>query len=179
MQVVKFICIKRGLIILAEFKPSLRWLLQRPVCFLGFGFGTGLAPFMPGTFGTLPALPMAYLLMASGLSAVGLSSVCLVLFVFGIWICNVTERELGLQDYGGIVWDEIVAMMLVLAWVPQNLSWWLAAFVVFRLFDMLKPWPIKWFDRRVHGGLGIMLDDVIAGLFAILVLQAVQLIMPV
>lgn len=164
---------------MAEFKPSLRWLLQRPVCFVGFGFGTGLAPFMPGTFGTLPALPMAYLLMALGWSAIGLSLLCLLLFVLGIWICNVTERALGIQDYGGIVWDEIVAMMLVLAWVPSSWGWWLVAFVVFRLFDMLKPWPIKWFDRRVHGGFGIMLDDVIAAMFAILVLQIARMMMPV
>ena len=89
----------------------------------------------------------------------------------GIKICDVTERELGIQDYGGIVWDEIVAMMLVLAFVPQTFFWWLSAFVLFRLFDAVKPWPIRWFDARVHGGFGIMLDDVIAAGFALLVLQ--------
>ncbi|MDK8111507.1 phosphatidylglycerophosphatase A, partial [Neisseria mucosa] len=79
-------------------------------------------------------------------------------------ICGYTEKELGIQDYGGIVWDEIVALILVLSFVPFRWSWWLAAFIVFRLFDMLKPWPITWFDSRIHGGLGIMLDDLIAAL---------------
>ena len=95
---------------------------------------------------------------------------CIALFFWGIRICGYTERELGIQDYGGIVWDEIVAMLLVLSLIPFKWSWWLAAFVIFRLFDALKPWPIKWFDRRIHGGLGIMLDDLIAAVMTLLVL---------
>lgn len=179
MLATKFIWIKRGLIILADLKPHFRWLVQRPVCFLGFGFGTGLAPVMPGTFGTLPALPLVCVLQFLGVSAWGLTALCAILFVAGIRICDVTERELGVSDYGGIVWDEIVAMMLVLAWVPYSLGWWSAAFVAFRFFDMLKPWPIKWFERRFHGGFGIMLDDVIAAILAVSVLQVARLIMPV
>lgn len=92
------------------------------------------------------------------------------LVFWGIRICGYTERELGIQDYGGIVWDEIVAMLLVLSLIPFKWSWWLAAFVIFRLFDALKPWPIKWFDRRIHGGLGIMLDDLIAAAMTLMVL---------
>lgn len=164
---------------MADFKPNLRWLLRRPVCFLGFGFGTGLAPVMPGTAGTLPALPLAFAFLSTGMSGLGLSLLCGILFISGIWICKVTERELGIQDYGGIVWDEIVAMMLVLSWVPCSPGWWAAAFAAFRFFDMLKPWPIKWFDRHVHGGLGIMLDDIIAALFALLALGLAQVLMPV
>ena len=99
---------------------------------------------------------------------------CLLLFIVGIKICDVTERELGIQDYGGIVWDEIVAMMLVLAFVPQTVFWWLLAFLLFRLFDAVKPWPIRWFDARVHGGFGIMLDDVIAAGFALVVLHVMM-----
>jgi len=95
---------------------------------------------------------------------------CIAMFVWGIRICGYTEKELGIQDYGGIVWDEIVAMILVLSFVPFRWSWWFAAFIVFRMFDMLKPWPIKWFDSRIHGGLGIMLDDLIAALMTGLVL---------
>lgn len=156
-------------------KPDWRWLLKRPVCFFALGFGTGLAPVMPGTFGTLPALPAAYVLLAAGMSGMMLTLLCVLLFAVGVWICGAAERELGIQDHGGIVWDEIVAMMLVLAWVPFSFGWWLAAFAMFRLFDMLKPWPIRWFDRRVHGGFGIMLDDLIAAVFAILVLQIMQM----
>ena len=156
---------------MAEFKPTLSWLLSRPICLLGFGFGTGLAPKAPGTFGTLPALPLVWLCFALGISGGWLVLLCLLLFIVGIKICDITERELGIQDYGGIVWDEIVAMMLVLAFVPQTVFWWLSAFLLFRLFDAVKPWPIRWFDTRVHGGFGIMLDDVIAAGFTLLVLQ--------
>lgn len=159
---------------MADFKPNFLWLLQRPVCFLGFGFGTGLAPKAPGTFGTLPALPMTALLFACGLDAWQIALLCIPLFFLGVYICGATEKALGIADYGGIVWDEIVAMMLVLAFVPQTSGWWLAAFVVFRLFDALKPWPIKWFDARLHGGFGIMWDDIIAALFSLAVLKTWQ-----
>lgn len=143
---------------------------------LGFGFGCGLAPVAPGTFGTLPALPMAFVLYLAGISGWWLAALCVILFVWGVRICSYTEYELGIQDYGGIVWDEIVAMLFVLAFVPFKWGWWLAAFVLFRLFDALKPWPIKWFDLRVHGGLGIMLDDVIAALFTLAVLKIIGLL---
>ncbi|VEH88237.1 phosphatidylglycerophosphatase A [Neisseria animaloris] len=143
---------------------------------LGFGFGCGLAPVAPGTFGTLPALPMAFVLYLAGISGWWLAALCVILFVWGVRICSYTEHELGIQDYGGIVWDEIVAMLFVLAFVPFKWGWWLAAFVLFRLFDALKPWPIKWFDLRVHGGLGIMLDDVIAALFTLAVLKIIGLL---
>ncbi len=137
---------------------------------MAFGFGSGLAPVAPGTFGTLPALPLAWILHGVGLGGWPMALLCAVLFVWGIRICNEAERALGVQDYGGIVWDEIVAMLLVLAFVPLSWGWWLAAFAVFRLFDALKPWPIKWFDARIHGGLGIMLDDLIAALMSLAVL---------
>ena len=135
---------------MAKQKPAFEitwgWLIQRPVCFIGFGFGTGLAPKAPGTVGPLPAV------------------------LIGIWICNETERTLGVHDYGGIVWDEIVAMMLIYACVPQGLGWWAVSFAVFRFFDAVKPPPIKWFDQRVSGGLGVMLDDVIAAVLSIVVI---------
>ena len=97
----------------------------------------------------------------------GLAVLSVILFFIGIWICDVTERSIGVHDYGGIVWDEIAAMMLVLACVPQGLGWWLAAFAAFRFFDAVKPPPIRWFDQKVRGGFGVMLDDFIAALFAI------------
>ncbi|MCP1659795.1 phosphatidylglycerophosphatase A family protein [Neisseria perflava] len=158
---------------MAEFKPTFAWLRRRPVCFLAFGFGSGLAPKAPGTFGTLPALPMAFTLYLLGISGWTLALLCVALFVAGVYICNRAEQELGIQDYGGIVWDEIVAMLLILAFVPFKWYWWLAAFVVFRLFDAVKPWPIKWFDARIHGGFGIMLDDIIAAFMSLIVLNVV------
>ncbi|MCP2040306.1 phosphatidylglycerophosphatase A [Neisseria sp. HSC-16F19] len=151
-------------------RPTLRWLLARPVCFVGFGFGTGLAPKAPGTFGTLPALPLAWLCLQMQLPLQAPLLLIALLFSIGIFICSHTEQQLGVSDHGGIVWDEIVAMMLVLFCIPYHAGWWLAGFVLFRLFDAVKPWPIRWFDARVHGGLGIMLDDLIAAGFTLLVL---------
>lgn len=120
-----------------------------------------------GTFGTLPALPLAWLLLQLQLPWHGLLLVAAMLFAVGIPICSYTEQKLGRQDYGGIVWDEIAAMVLVLLFVPLTWAWWLAAFAVFRFFDALKPWPIRWFDARIHGGLGIMLDDLLAAVFSL------------
>lgn len=158
-------------------KPTLTWLLEKPICFLGFGFGSGLAPVAPGTFGTLPALPIAALLLALGLGPWGLTVLSVVLFFVGIGICDYTEKALGIQDYGGIVWDEIVAMILVLAWTPTGFWWWVLAFALFRFFDAVKPWPIRFFDAKVHGGFGIMLDDVIAAGFALVVLAIIRWIL--
>lgn len=154
-------------------QPTFAWLWQRPVCFVAFGFGTGLAPKAPGTFGTLPALFISGLLLGSGMSKLALGLLCLPLFALGIWICNQAEQALGTHDYSGIVWDEIVAMMLVLACIPQGLGWWSLAFIVFRLFDAIKPPPIRWFDQKVHGGLGVMLDDIIAAIMTIIVLHII------
>lgn len=159
---------------MADFKPTFAWLKSRPLCLLGFGFGSGLAPVAPGTFGTLAALPPAFLLHLAGVSGWWLAALCAILFVFGIRICGHAEQASGIPDCGGIVWDEIVAMLLVLAFVPFYWAWWLAAFAVFRFFDAFKPWPIKWLDARVHGGLGIMLDDVLAAVFTLLVLKAAE-----
>lgn len=152
------------------FRPTFAWLWQNPICLLGFGFGTGLSPKAPGTVGTLPALLLAGLLLGLGIGQVALFILSIILFFIGIYICNHTERALGVHDYGGIVWDEIVAMLLILACIPQSLTWWSAAFCVFRFFDAVKPPPIRWFDRQVSGGLGVMLDDIIAAIMSIAVL---------
>lgn len=159
---------------MAHTKPTFSWLIQRPICYLGFGFGTGLAPVAPGTFGTLPALPIAYILIHLGISGMGLALLCFPLFLLGIYICEHTERTLGIADYGGIVWDEIVAMMFILAFVPFTWTWWLLAFAVFRLLDASKPFPIKWFDQRIHGGFGIMLDDMLAAVMSVAILEVAQ-----
>lgn len=162
------------MIILAEFKPTFAWLKQRPLYFLAFGFGSGLAAKAPGTWGTLVALPLAFILYLIGIHGCLLAFVSVALFFLGIYICGQAEKELGIQDYGGIVWDEIVAMLLILAYMPFKWYWWVFAFIVFRLFDALKPWPIKWFDNRVGGGFGIMLDDMIAAFMTLIVVNLVM-----
>lgn len=133
--------------------------------FLAFGFGSGLSPYAPGTAGSLVAVPLALplILLSTGLALVVLAGA----FVFGVWLCGRVGRRLGVHDHSGIVFDEFVGLWLVLVCLPFNWAWWLAAFVLFRVFDALKPWPIDWFDRRVHGGLGVMLDDVLAAVYTL------------
>lgn len=155
-------------------KPDRAFLLARPAHFLALGFGSGLITPAPGTWGTLAALPLAALLLWLGVSGGALALLTLPLFLLGVWLCDVTGRALGVADSGHIVWDEIVAMLLVLALVPATPLWWALAFAAFRLFDIVKPWPIRWLDRHVHGGFGVMLDDVVAALFATLLLRLLQ-----
>lgn len=144
--------------------------------FFALGFGSGLAPRAPGTCGSLIALPLAIPLML--LSPLQLGAFLLVAFGFGIYCCEKTCQRMLVQDPGAIVWDEIVAMWLVLAFAPLKWHWWLAAFLLFRLFDVTKPWPIRWLDQHIKGGLGIMLDDVLAAVYAIAVLLAMQNLLP-
>ena len=141
-----------------------------PVHWLAFGFGSGFAPKAPGTLGsaaaTLLYLPLAELPLA-------IYCVLVVLgFVAGVWICGSTSRQLGVHDHGGIVWDEFVGVWITLTAVPPKLSGMLFGFLLFRLLDIVKPWPIKCADKKVHGGFGIMLDDAIAGILASACLQA-------
>jgi phosphatidylglycerophosphatase A len=138
--------------------------LRNPVCLLAFGFGAGLAPVAPGTFGTLAAVP--FYLLASSLPLPAYIGLTLLLFIAGIWLCGRSEKILGIQDHSGIVWDEFVGLFITMTAIPVSLNTVVAGFCLFRLFDVLKPWPICWFDRHVHGGLGIMLDDALAGVFA-------------
>lgn len=138
--------------------------LRCPVCLLAFGFGSGLAPKAPGTFGTLAALPLW--LAAAFLPLPAYLAVTALMFLVGVWLCGRCEEILGVQDHSGIVWDEFVGLFIALAAAPVSWGAVAAGFLLFRLFDVLKPWPIAWLDRRVHGGLGIMLDDAVAGVFA-------------
>jgi phosphatidylglycerophosphatase A len=139
--------------------------LKKPAHLLAFGFGSGLAPFAPGTFGTLVGIP--FFLLFSQVSVPLYLLLTLAMFVIGVRVCGRCSRDLGVHDHGGIVWDEIVGYLVTMIAVPLSWQWILSGFVLFRLFDILKPWPIRWFDRRVHGGFGIMIDDLIAGLFAL------------
>ncbi|WP_341937972.1 phosphatidylglycerophosphatase A family protein [Marinimicrobium sp. C2-29] len=135
-----------------------------------FGFGSGLAPKAPGTFGTLAAIPVYWLIqdLAVPLYLLWLA----VTFVLGVYWCHRSSVALGVHDHGGIVWDEMVGYWLTMFMAPAGWLWMLLGFVLFRFFDILKPWPISWLDRRVEGGFGIMIDDVLAALYALIVLQA-------
>jgi phosphatidylglycerophosphatase A len=146
--------------------------LASPSGLLAFGFGSGLSPFAPGTMGTLVAIPFTFLLR--GLGDVGFWLVLILLFLLGIKVCGHVSQKLGVHDHGGIVWDEMVGYWLAVAFVPLQWQWMLAAFLLFRLFDIFKPWPIRQIDKKISGGFGIMVDDVVAALFTIVLLAAVQ-----
>ncbi|MDX1593960.1 MAG: phosphatidylglycerophosphatase A [Gammaproteobacteria bacterium] len=145
--------------------------LRDPVQCLACGLGSGLAPVAPGTFGTLVALPVWWLL--APLPVPVYVGVVGLLALAGIWLCDRAARSLGVHDHPGIVWDEIVGYLVTMLAAPPTWQAMVLGFVLFRAFDIVKPWPIRWLDRRVHGGLGIMLDDLVAGAFAAVVLQAV------
>lgn len=147
--------------------PASIW--RNPVHFLAFGFGSGAAPLAPGTFGTLVAIPI-FLLFSLVDIWLYLVLTGLMLMV-GIWLCHVTARDLGVHDHSGIVWDEIVGYLITMIAAPVGWLPILLGFFLFRFFDILKPWPVNWADKRVPGGLGIMLDDVLAGIYSALVLQ--------
>lgn len=152
-------------------KVSFRELLKRPACFLAYGFGSGLAPVAPGTFGTIAAIPLYWLI--KDLSLINYLLITTVAFVAGIWICQQAVNWLGKDDPGAVVWDEIVGYLITMVAAPSGWQWMLLGFLLFRLFDITKPWPISLADRELHGGLGVMVDDVIAGVFAAIALQLV------
>ena len=131
--------------------------------FFALGWGLGLAPKAPGTFGTLLGIPLL-LLMPGNLALY--TGLVIVFFVFGVWCCEECSRYLGVHDHGGIVWDEVVGYLVTMIALPQSWLWLLAGFVAFRFFDVIKPWPIGWLDQHVKGGFGIMIDDILAGLMA-------------
>jgi len=152
-------------------RPSWRFLLSHPARLVAFGFGAGLVPVAPGTWGTLLALPV-FLLVSPRLEPVEFLLMLLVLFALGVWACDVTGRSLGNSDHGGMVWDETVAFLLVLFFTPAGLHWQALAFLIFRLFDILKPPPIRYYERTFKNGFGVMLDDLIAAFYTLLVLAA-------
>lgn len=144
-------------------------ILRSPIHFLAFGFGSGLAPKAPGTAGTLIAV-LLYLLCQS-MDLFSYSLLTAAICISGVWICGKSSEMLGVHDHGGIVWDEFAGYFITMIAAPPGWIWIVIGFILFRLFDILKPWPIKWADEKVDGGLGIMLDDIIAGLAAFAVLQ--------
>jgi phosphatidylglycerophosphatase A len=146
-------------------RPDFRFLVSHPAHFIALGFGSGLVPKAPGTFGTLASLALYYLL-ATFLPTLVIPFVAVPLFFLGVWACEVTGRDLGSPDHGAMVWDEIVAF-LPLATI-SSAAWWLQAiaFALFRAFDIWKPPPIRQIDRNLKGGFGVMLDDMVAAFYA-------------
>jgi phosphatidylglycerophosphatase A len=144
-------------------------LLLNPIDLLALGFGSGLVPVGPGTAGTVVAIPV-YLLLQP-LDLVVYLAIVVLAFIAGIGICAHTARRLGQHDHSAIVWDEIVGYLVTMTAAPGGWEWVVGGFMLFRIFDIAKPWPISWLDRHVHGGLGVMLDDLLAGVFAAAVLQ--------
>ena len=150
-------------------KLSARLILTNPIHFLAFGFGSGLSPVAPGTVGTLVAIPL-YLLLAP----LGFINYCIVLFILtlcSIYIAGKSAQLLGIHDHGGIVIDEICGYLLTMALVPNEWQWVILGFIFFRIFDIFKPWPIFYLDRHLSGGTGIVVDDLMAGIYALLSLE--------
>ena len=152
--------------------PTAIW--RNPVHLLAFGFGSGLSPKAPGTAGTVVAM-LIYLALPA-MSPLLYALLILLSFVLGIWLCGKTATDLGVHDHGGIVWDEFVGYWITMFMAPSGLFWAVLGFVLFRILDIFKPWPIKWADKQLKGGLGIMLDDVLAGIMAALCIQAIAIL---
>lgn len=144
---------------------------QDPWHFVAFGFGLGQLPKVPGTWGTLFGFVFYYLFL--GVSSIYYLIFILLAFIFGVWLCERVSNDLGVHDHSGIVWDEIVGLMITLLWVPPVFSLLCIGFCLFRVFDILKPWPISFVDKHVKGGLGIMIDDVLAAIPAWCLLQII------
>ena len=144
-------------------------MFAHPAHFFGLGFGSGLAPKAPGTFGTLVGLPLFWLISNDSFNKQII--IIAALFMIGIYFCDKTGKALVVADHGAIVWDEIVAMMLVLAFAPAGFIFWFVAFLLFRLFDIWKPYPICYADAKLKNGFGVMFDDLLAAIYAILVMK--------
>ncbi|PYE33859.1 phosphatidylglycerophosphatase A [Idiomarina fontislapidosi] len=145
--------------------------LRNPIDLLALGLGSGLAPKAPGTFGTLAAVPLVYAMLL--LDVTSYTVVMLLCTLVGIYICRSAADKMGVHDHPAIVWDEFVGLMFTMWALPANFGLLVLGFLVFRVFDILKPWPISWLDKRLHGGTGIMLDDVLAGVASHIVLQLI------
>lgn len=148
----------------------MRFVFAHPAHAIAFTFGAGLAPQAPGSFGTLAALPIFYFLQPR-LDESLFFLALLAAWLTGVWACHRTGQDLGVADHGGMVWDETVAFLLVLALIPRSLPWQALAFLLFRIFDIAKPPPISYFDRSMKNGFGVMFDDLLAAGYTLLVLS--------
>ena len=145
--------------------------MKKLIHFLAFGFGSGLCPIMPGTCGTIVAIPI-YLLLGN-LPLLYYLLILTIMIIIGFWLCGVTARDLGVKDPPSVVWDEIVGFLLTMIAVPMNWLWIIIGFVLFRAFDIIKPWPISWVNKNITGGFGIVVDDLLAGICAAVILQLI------
>ncbi len=153
-------------------KPDIKLtnkVFRDPRYFIAFGFGSGLLPYAPGTWGTLAAIPIYFLLVT--LTPLVYLFTVIVFFVLGVWLSTHVTRELGEPDYSGIVWDEVVGYLLTMLYAPQGIGWALVGFFLFRFFDIVKPYPICLVDKHMKNGLGVMLDDVLAAVPSWILLQ--------
>jgi len=151
--------------------PKVTFDLKQPIQFLALGFGSGLAPKAPGTFGTLAAIPI-FLLLAL-LTPVPYLIAVIVMSIAGIYICGKAAEDVGVHDHPAIVWDEFVGFFITMFMVPVSWQSVLVGFLLFRLFDIFKPWPISFVDKNMSGGFGIMFDDILAGAFALVIMQLI------
>lgn len=155
-------------------KPTLTEILKRPAVFLACGLGSGLIPKAPGTFGTLATIPL--FLAMQHLSLLHYLTLTAAFFVLGIWLSAEAIKVFQRDDPSEVVWDEVVGFLITMIAAPDGWPWLVLGFVLFRIFDIWKPWPVSLADQKLHGGLGIMLDDVIAGVYALMVLQIIALL---
>jgi phosphatidylglycerophosphatase A len=158
-------------------RPNLRFLLSHPAHFVALGFGAGLAPAAPGTFGTLLALPLFWLLHPR-LDPIDFLILVGALYFLGVLACDRTGSDMGVEDHGSMVWDEVVAFLLVLFFTPPHVLWQAFAFVLFRLFDILKPGPVRYVEKLFRGGFGVMVDDLAAAFFSLVCLALLRLLVP-
>ena len=155
-------------------KPPVSVIVKKPAVLLACGLGSGLVPKAPGTVGTLAAIPLYLVIQPLGLLNYLLLTA--VFFVLGIWLCHQAIKVFERNDPSEVVWDEVVGFLVTMIAAPAGWQWLVLGFVLFRIFDIWKPWPVRLADHKLHGGLGIMLDDVIAGIYALIVLQVIALI---
>jgi phosphatidylglycerophosphatase A len=153
--------------------PGLKFAFAHPAHFIALGFGAGASRIAPGTVGTLVAFPLWWLIRP-GYGPIAILAIAAVLFVVGVWACERTGRSLGVADHSAMCWDEVVAFLAMLALIPEEPYWQMAGFFLFRAFDVIKPPPIRILERRFKGGFGVMVDDLAAAGFALVVLAIAQ-----
>jgi len=158
-----------------QIPPLPKSIWRNPLHFIAFGFGSGALPFMPGTFGTLAAIPL-YLLLQK-LPLMTYVGIVILITSFAIWLCDRVEKELKVHDHPGMNVDEIVGYLITMINAPQGWPWIIYGFLLFRLFDIWKPWPIRQVDLNVMGGFGVILDDVLAGFYSLICIQITLLLL--
>lgn len=151
--------------------PATLW--TNPLHFIACGFGVGAIPFFPGTFGTMLGIPIAIILSHHSILFYVIS--CVLLFCVGIYLCGITNRDFGTDDHPAAVFDEIATFPVVMIGIPMHWIFLLIGFCLFRFFDIVKPWPIRWVDKNIHNGFGVMFDDLLAAIFSGIILHAILL----